>query len=109
MSHEELSTVIHFAPVSLVVLDRNRNLRRVNKLAEEVSRSSLTCRVHDLLHLMRTSLFPPLSQLLGLNPHFCTGSSFLNWVPDSHRIPLSRVLHDAVSAQWINTATLTSA
>lgn len=36
MRDDELSAIIQFAPVALVVLDRNRNLKRVNKIAESV-------------------------------------------------------------------------
>lgn len=36
MRDDELSAIIQFAPVALVVLDRNRNLKRVNKFAETV-------------------------------------------------------------------------
>jgi hypothetical protein len=36
MRDDELSAIIQFAPVALVVLDRNRNLKRVNKIAETV-------------------------------------------------------------------------
>ncbi|CAO1623096.1 unnamed protein product [Parajaminaea phylloscopi] len=81
MSHEELSTIIHFAPIALIVLDRNRNLRRVNKLAEE---------------------------LLDLNPLFCTGSSFLNWAPETQRVPLSRILNDAAESAWAGSPHSTS-
>lgn len=40
MALEEVSAMIEFAPVGLVVLDGNRRLKRVNKIAAEASRYS---------------------------------------------------------------------
>ncbi|PWN19788.1 hypothetical protein BCV69DRAFT_32294 [Microstroma glucosiphilum] len=73
MRDDELSAIIQFAPVALVVLDRNRNLKRVNKFAET---------------------------MLGLDAKMCTGAPFNAWVAESTRPTVTRAIRYAAESKW---------
>ena len=70
MSRDELSTIIQFAPMCLVVLDRNRCLARVNKLAQST---------------------------LGIDSKRCNGEAFSQWITDGSQIAFTKALNTAVS------------
>lgn len=73
MSRDELSTIIHFAPTPLVVLDRNRCLARVNKLAQTT---------------------------LGIDAKYCNGEAFSQWIVEGSQIAFAKALNHAAESKW---------
>ncbi|CAO1622275.1 unnamed protein product [Sympodiomycopsis kandeliae] len=73
MSREELSTIIQFAPMCLVVLDRNRCLARLNKLAEST---------------------------LGIDSKLCNGEPFSQWVSEGSQSVFAKALNHAAESKW---------
>lgn len=73
MLPDELSCIIQFSPVALVILDRNRCLRRVNQLAEN---------------------------MLGINSNRCHGESFQSWVDEQSRVTVAKAMNHAAESKW---------
>lgn len=69
MDRDELSTIIQFAPVPLVVLDRNRCLARVNKLAQST---------------------------LNIDSKYCNGDAFSLWISEGSQLVFTKALNHAV-------------